>query len=258
MSSSGVACPGYGLCHEDGHHRGPVPARPAGYGVCSDGAPGAPGTRRTWTAADKDGYGTSAGHDQQGLAHAPRRRAERGLLPGPRDAERARRWSWWSRTARRSPSGRPTRPVHRVQLADARSLTYRQVTESPGRFRVTKTYGPTRRATAAGGRAVGARSVGQEARRLRPLRPEPGNNGDDDSGRTAATRCARATAAVASALAASPGLHAHVERLPRARATAGRTCARTSAWTGPTTSAAVGNVVQTAKTRLTGRDGARG
>ena len=51
--------------------------------------PAAASAATTWTEADKDGYGTSTHDEQQGLAHAGRRPPDRGLLPRPRDAERA-------------------------------------------------------------------------------------------------------------------------------------------------------------------------
>ena len=53
-------------------------------------APGAPGAEALWTQADKDGFGTATSTTEQGLAHARRRRADRGLLPRPRHPGRAR------------------------------------------------------------------------------------------------------------------------------------------------------------------------
>ena len=88
MSSSGDARPGYRLCHEDGHHRGAVPARPAGRGVCSDGAR-RPGRRG---ALDRGGQGWLrhiGGDREQGVAHARRRPPDRSLLSRPRHAQRA-------------------------------------------------------------------------------------------------------------------------------------------------------------------------
>ena len=102
-------------------------------------APGGPGTPALWTEADKDGYGTSAGTASKvwhtlddgrltevfypDLGTPSVRTLDFVVSDGKTFAQRD------SDAAKRS-----------VQLLDPRSLTYRQVNEQPGRFRVTKTY----------------------------------------------------------------------------------------------------------------------
>ena len=240
------------------HHRAPVPARSAGGSVGgSDGTrrPGGavrPGRRPTRTATARP-----TTHGEQGLAHARRRRADRGLLPRPRHAERARRCSSWSPTARRSPSARATPRAARVELADPRSLTYRQVTRAA---RPLPHHQDLRRPTRP--RDVLLVDVrfesltGQARTALRAATTRRlGNDGDDDSGATRgrraagerrrqpggerADRRARASPRTSSGYLGTP-------------ATAGRTSRRLPHGLGLRRRAPTGNVVQTAETALTG------
>ena len=82
-----------------------------------------------------------------------------------------------------------------VQLLDPRSLTYRQVNEQPGRFRVTKTYvtDPARNVLQVDVRFESL--TGKKLDLYALFDPSLGNDGDDDSGSRAATRCSRATPA---------------------------------------------------------------
>ena len=113
----------------------------SGAEAASGVAPGAPGATAIWTAGDKDGFGTATTHGEQGLVHARRRRADRGLRARPRHAEPARPAV---RRHRRQVVHRARargRRCTRIALADPRSLTYRQVnTARSGRWRITKTY----------------------------------------------------------------------------------------------------------------------
>src|SRR3954454_16943374 len=102
-------------------------------------APGAPGAKATWTPANKDGYGTSTTtaskvwHTLSGgqltevyypdLGTPSVRTLDFVITDGKRWAERD------EQASRR-----------RLHLTDAHSLSYRQVDEEPGRFRVVKTY----------------------------------------------------------------------------------------------------------------------
>ena len=141
-----------------------------------------------------------------------------------------------------------------VELLDSRSLTYRQVNAQPGRFRVTKTYVDRSRAQRApGGRALRVADR-QEARLVRATttRPRERPHGRQRQAR-AAMRCSRATPAARCRARSSdrPGSYG------RRAATAGR---RATAWEdlrdfrmdAAYTSAPNGNVVQTARTTLTG------
>ena len=194
----------------------------------SDGAR-RPGRRG---ALDRGGQGRLRhvrGDREQGLAHARRRPADRGLLSRPRHARACARSTSSSPTARRSPSGTATPRIAASQLLDSRSLTYRQVNEQPGRFRVTKTYvtdpGPER---ARSWTSASSRSRARSSTSTRYYDPSLGNDGDGRQRQLERRRPARERRR-------QPGVE-RAGRLrrrssgPRAdtsgrRATAGRTCA---------------------------------
>src|SRR5215212_8414858 len=114
-------------------------ASPAG-AAPSGTAPGAPGAAALWTPADKDGYGTSTTTSSKvwhtlsdgeltevfypDLGTPSIRDTQLVVTDGSTFTDRER-----------------ADTTHAVELADARSLTYRQVnTDSDGRYRITKTY----------------------------------------------------------------------------------------------------------------------
>ena len=147
---------------------------------------------------------------RQGLAHAVRRPAERGLLPRPRHPERALAGL---RGLRRQDLGRaPTsrRPAWTLQLADDHSLTYRQVNEEPGRFRITKTYAedPAHNTLMISVRLESL--TGHKLDAYAVYDPALGNDGDDDSGTSASgvLRASDSGSPVASALLAAPAFTA--------------------------------------------------
>ena len=188
-------------------------------------------------ALDRGGQGWLRhirGDREQGLAHARRRPPDRGLLSRPRHAERARRSTSSSPTARRSPQRDSDAANRSVELLDSRSLTYQQVNEQPGRFRVTKTYAtdPARN-VAPRGRPLRV-AHGQEARAsTRYYDPGLGNDGMDDSGSSSgdALLASDAGSPVSSALIASPAFTRTSNGYLGTPSDGGRTCA-TSAWTG--------------------------
>ena len=147
---------------------------------------------------------------------------------------------------------------HVTRLIDRRSLSYRQVnTDREGLYRITKTY------TTDPARAVVLVHVRFRALTRRPLQvyvlydPDLSNAGDDDAGASGRGGALVASdAKAASAVVAAPGF----------TATSSGYLGASDGWTDLAAdfrmdwryaTAANGNVVQTARTRLTGRRGGR-
>src|SRR4051812_2265859 len=218
----------------------------------ADTAPGAPGAPVTWTSADKHGFGTSATPasrvwftlGQGGLTEVfypdlgtpSVRTLDLVISDGRTFAERDS-----------AASRRAVRP-----LGDE---VYRQVNEEPGRFRVVKTYAtdPARdvvlvdvRLTSLTGRKLSAYAV---------LDPSLGNDGMDDSGTSTPHALLARDATMGSALVASP-------RFTRTSSgylgtSDGYTDLQDFRMDWTYASAPDGNVVQTARTQLTGLRGGR-
>jgi glucoamylase len=214
-------------------------------------APGAPGATAVWTDADKDGYGTSittGSHvwhtlDDGALTEAyypdlgtpSVRTLDFIISDGSTFAERD------SDAANRS-----------VQLLDGRSLSYRQVNEQPGRYRITKTYAtdPARDVLLVDVRLESLTGGSLSAYAL--LDPSLGNDGMDDTGTSGADVlwASDSGSPVASALVAAP----------RFTRTSSGYLGASDGWEDlkdlqmdwAYTSAPNGNVVQTGKTSLTG------
>ena len=229
----------------------------SGAEAASGVAPGAPGATALWTAGDKDGFGTattSASNVWHTLGGGELTEVYYPNLgtPAVRDLQFVVTdgKSWVDREREDTD--------HALSLVDPRSLSYRQVNTDPdGRYRITKTYttDPSRvRAADAGAlrvadqraaaavRAVRPEPVGQRRRRLRFDRRHRAGGLRRQGGERARRR---------------PGVHEDLQRLSRARATAGATCAPTTRWTGTTPSAPDGNVVQTGRLELTGKPGSQ-
>jgi glucoamylase len=215
-------------------------------------APGAPGAVATWTEGDKDGIGSSTSLESRPLftlddgemteVYAPDlgtpsiRDLQLVVSDGKTFAEREREDA-----------------THRTELADPRSLTYRQVnTARSGRWRITKTYvtDPARDAVLV--------DVTFESLTGRPLDlyaildPGLSNSGDDDRARNQGTTLAAYDDRYASALATSPAPSQRSSGY--AGASDGWTDLRSDFrmdWAYDAASAA-GNVVQTARLPLTG------
>ena len=134
--------------------------------------------------------------------------------------------SWWSPTARRSPTARTTDTDHQVQLIDARSLIYRQInTAKSGKYRITKTYvtDPDRSAVLVDVRFESL--TGSPYERLpaarRRARTERATTTRGRSRPVAAW--SPPTAGSSSAVLASSGFTQDLQRLRRTEATAGPT-----------------------------------
>jgi glucoamylase len=167
-------------------------------------APGAPGANAIWTPADKSGFGTSTTTTSK-VWHT----LSDGKLtevyypdlgtPSVRDLQ-------FIVSDGKTFAERETyATTQRTELADARSLTYRQInTAKSGRYRITKTYvtDPARNTLLI--------DVNFESLTRRPLDlyalydPSLANNGMDDSGRSSGTNLLASDGTVASALVARP------------------------------------------------------
>ena len=196
--------------------------------------PAAASAATTWTEADKDGYGTSTTTSSR-VWHT----LDDGRLtevfypdlgtPSVRSLE-------FVVSDKQGFSQRDTEARSRsIQLIDSRSLTYRQVNEEPGRYRITKTYvtDPARNVL-----MIDVRFESLTGKKLQLdtlYDPSLGNDHEDDVAEPGgAALLARDTGSpVASAVAGSPAF------------------ARTSS-TG-----SGGDLVQTAETSLTGLSGSQ-
>jgi glucoamylase len=219
-------------------------------------APGAPGATAVWTDADKDGYGTAATTASR-VWHT----LDDGALtevyfpdlgtPSVRTLDFV--ISDGSTFAERDSDA----PDRSVRLLDARSLSYRQVNEHPGRYRVTKTYvtDPARDVLLVDVRLESLTGGALSAYAL--FDPSLGNDGMDDSGSSGAgvLLASDSGSPVASALAAAPAF----------TQTSSGYLGTSDGWEDlkdfrmdwAYTSAPNGNVVQTGKTSLTGLRGAQ-
>jgi glucoamylase len=219
-------------------------------------APGGPGAPAVWTPADKEGFGTSTT-----VASKVWHTLERGTLtevyypdlgtPAVRDLQfvvsDGRTFSELERDA----------TDHRVELADPRSLTYRQVnTARSGRYRITKTY-VTDPATSTLLIRVRFESFTKRELSLYALYdPSLSNNGMDDSGATQGADLIASDSAAASALSASPSFNRTSNGyLGTSDGWQDLKADHRMDWTYR--SAPNGNVVQTGRLPLTGRSGAQ-
>jgi glucoamylase len=230
-------------------------APPAAAAPAPGTAPGAPGADALWTEADKDGYGTATT-----LASKVWHTLDDGELtevfypdldtPAVRDTQfvvsDGRTFAQRERDA----------AVRRIELADTKSLTYRQVNESPGRFRITKTYvtDPARHVLLVD---VRFESLAGRALSLYVLHdPALSNDGNDDSGTSAPGALLVRDARAGGAVVAEPAL----------RKTSNGYLGTSDGWEDLRSdfrmdwtyaSAPNGNVVQTGETALTGMPGAQ-
>ena len=203
---------------------------PAG-AQAAQGAPGAPGAKANWTRGDKDGVRDLGGDGREGVVHARRRGAERGVRARPGDAEPARpavrgdgRQDVHRARDRRRDVGDDARGPEEPDLpagghGEVRALAdHEDVRHRPGALE------------RAGGRdvRVADRAAAAALRAGRPGALEHGRRRQGQRargvGRQAGERPRR-----------PPGAHAARPTATWARATAGPTCATTTGWTGPTT-----------------------
>src|SRR3954451_21119564 len=167
-------------------------------------APGAPGDNAIWTPADKEGYGTSTTTTSK-VWHT----LSDGKLtevyypdlgtPSVRDLQ------FIVSDGKTFAERESDATIQRVELADSRSLTYRQInTAKSGRYRITKTYvtDPARNTLLID---VNFESLTRTPLDLYALYdPSLSNNGMDDSGRSSETRLLAYDGTTASALVARP------------------------------------------------------
>src|SRR3954451_1730775 len=105
------------------------------------GAPGYPGAAATWSAGDKDGFGTAIGAGRSKVWYT----LNNGTLSEiyyPRIDTPATRDTQLVVSDGATFSDREvTATTHRAELVDSRALVYRQVdTARSGKYRITKTY----------------------------------------------------------------------------------------------------------------------
>ena len=219
-------------------------------------APGGPGATAVWTPANKQGFGTSSstasrvwytlGNGELTEVYYPNLGT-----PSVRDLQLI--VSDGKTFAERETAA--TR--HRVVLADARSLTYRQIdTETAGRYRIVKTYVTDPSTDALLVKIRFESLTGRPYKVYALYDPSLNNNGMDDSGKSGDGRLVAYDGTVATALIARPAF--------------GKTSTgylgTSDGWTDLSgdyrmnwdyTSATNGNVVQTARTALNGTDSQR-
>jgi glucoamylase len=201
--------------------------------AASGTAPGAPGTAPNWTPANKDGFGT---------ATAPASKVWHTLSNGeltevyyPDLGTPSVRDLQFIVSGDKTFAERETdATTHVTELADAKSLTYRQVnTAKSGQYRITKTYveDPGRSSLLVNVKFESLTGKGLSLYVL--YDPSLTNDGSDDSGTTSG----------ATLLAPTGRRRAHLPPRPASRprrtatwapATAGPTYGTTSRWTGAT------------------------
>ena len=191
-------------------HAARVPNLHAGRGTCGtdraarraggDAAPGAPGAVANWAPGNKEGFGTST--TTAGKAWFTLQGGELSEVYAPDLGTPSLRDLQFVVSDGRTFTERETDgATHVTRLADARSLTYRQVSTA-SRWRITKTYvvDPARAAVLV--------DVAFESRTGRPYDlyvladPALSNTGDDDRGKGMTAWDAKG----ASAIAADPPL----------------------------------------------------
>jgi glucoamylase len=216
-------------------------------------APGGPGEAAVWTPANKQGFGTStttASRVWYTLGNGELTEVYYPNLGTPSVRDLQLIVSDGKTFAERETDA----TTHQVVLADARSLTYRQIdTETAGRYRITKTY-VTDPSTDALLVDIQFQSLTGKPYKVYALYdPSLNNNGMDDSGTSGNGQLLAYDGTVASALIAQPAF--------------GKTSTgylgTSDGWTDLSsdyqmnwnyTSATNGNIVQTARTALNGTD----
>src|SRR3954451_1581414 len=168
--------------------------------AASGTAPGAPGDAAHWTPADKDGYGTATA-TQSKVWHTLRDGELTEVYYPDLGTPSVRDLQFIVSDGATFAERETDATTHVTQLADPRSLTYRQVnTAKSGAYRITKTYvtDPDRAAVLVDVRFESL--TGKPYQLYALLDPGLSNTGDDDSAAGLAAYDAR----YASALATSP------------------------------------------------------
>jgi glucoamylase len=218
--------------------------------VAAPPAPGAPGDRHTWTAADKHGFGTATQLGSRtwftlrsaeltevyypDLGTPSLRQLEFVVTDGERFVDRE--------------TGEGVRS--RVEPVPG-SLTFRQVTETR-RWRLTKTWigDPARDAVL--GKVQFRSLTGRKLRLYVLVDPAPGDDGNDDRGSRAGHGLAAWDDTVASVVAADPKLERHTSGYAGSASDPWADLRRDGDLDRSYEARQPGNVVQAARTRLTG------
>ncbi|MDY7231525.1 glycoside hydrolase family 15 protein [Hyalangium rubrum] len=109
-------------------------------GCLGANAPGKPGAPAVWTPANKDGFGTARSETSRVWYTLAGGELTEVYYPSL-DSPSVRELSFIVSDGRTFTESELDATEHRVELADARSLTYRQVnTARSGKYRLTKTY----------------------------------------------------------------------------------------------------------------------
>jgi hypothetical protein len=116
-----------------------VALAPAGPVAAQPEPPGAPGAAATWTNGDKDGVGTAVSRASKVWYTLTGGTLSETYYPAA-DTPNVRELSFVVSDGASTQRETDVAVDREVQLADARSLTYRQVSTDPGRWRLTKTY----------------------------------------------------------------------------------------------------------------------
>ena len=218
-------------------------------------APGGPGATAVWTEADKDGYGTSVGTASKVWHTLDDGRLTEVFYPDLATPS-VRTLDFVVSDGKTFVQRDNAARNRTIQLLDSRSLTYQQVNEEPGRFRVTKTYvtDPARNVLQVEVRFESL--TGKKLDLYALFDPSLGNDGMDDSGSSSgdALLATDAGSPLASALVGSPVF---------VRTSSGYLGTSSDGWQdlqdrqldATYSSAPNGNVVQTAQTSLTGLAG---
>jgi glucoamylase len=221
------------------------------------GAPGAPGAKAVWTAADKDGFGTStttASKVWYTLNNGELTEVYYPDLGTPSVRDLQFVVSDGATFAERDTDA----TTQSVQLVDGRALEYRQIdTDKDGKYRITKTYvtDPARSTVLVD---VTFESLDGKPYQLYALYdPSLNNGGDDDTASSQNGQLLASDGKVASALAAAPQFD-QTSSGYKGKSDGWVDLQRNYKmdWTFGSASKP-GNVVQTAKTALTGLPGSQ-
>jgi glucoamylase len=220
-------------------------------------APGAPGEKALWTPADKDGFGTSTTTESK-VWYTLNDGALTEVYYPDIGTPSVRDLQFIVSDGKKFAEREADATNQQVQLVDGRALEYRQVnTDKDGNYRITKTY------VTDPARSTVLVDVTFESLTGKPLQlyalydPSLNNGGDDDTATSADGRLLASDGDVASALVGNP----------RFGQTSSGYLGTSDGWTDLRddyrmdwsygSASTPGNVVQTARTTLTGLSGSQ-
>src|SRR3954452_24227914 len=219
-------------------------------------APGAPGDNAIWTPANKTGFGTSTTTTSK-VWHTLQDGKLTEVFYPDLGTPSVRDLQFIVSDGKTFAERESDSTTQRVELADSRSLTYRQVnTEKAGRWRITKTYAtdPARNALLID---VTFESLNHKALDLYALYdPSLANGGMDDSGQSGGSDLLASDNTAASALSAAPAF-TQVSNGYLGTSDGWQDLRSDYRMDWTYTSAPNGNVVQTGKVGVTGLKGSQ-